>query len=78
MVYYPKEEIIYKTNARVKIALYYWILKSLQVMQSSLENDFPKVYIDVHSEKYIVSKLLVRVSGIEWLLQHKRMILYSN
>ena len=48
-------------NTHVKTALYHWIIHHTQVFQSPIYNYLLKVYIDCHSEKNMVPKLLLHV-----------------
>ena len=48
-------------NTHVKTALYHWIIQHTQVFQSPIYNYLLKVYIDCHSEKNMLPKLLFQV-----------------
>ena len=54
-----------KINACVKIALYDFIIMHPQVVQSPIENDCLNMSIYGHSEKHMVTELLLQVSAQE-------------
>ena len=64
VVKYSKEVGTLK-NTHVKTALYHWIIQHTHVFQSPIYNYLLKVYIDCHSEKNMVPKLLLQVYAQE-------------
>ena len=67
----PKRKGNSKMYEQIKKSLYKWIMHHLEVVQSTIFNDFLKANIDGHTELQLVPKTLLQVSVREL---HKNLV----